>query len=81
MRGEVGESLAVGDQRIDALDLTTLASGKAVPDLVQRPQIDVRLVQGRAEPVVDPGVLAEAVQEDHRGHGRGRVPVPVVHGA
>jgi hypothetical protein len=36
-----------------------------VADLVERPQLDARAVQRVPEPVVQPRVLAEAVQEDH----------------
>ena len=51
---------------------------QAVPELVDRPQVDAGGVEREPVAVVHAGVLAEAVQEDDGGAGLGGGPVPVV---
>ena len=47
-------------------------------ELIHRPQVDARRVQREPVPVIQAAVLAEAVQEDHRGPRILGRPVPVV---
>ena len=54
------------DEIVDGPDDSPVTPGEPVADLVERPEFDPRVVQRVAEPVVKPGVLAEAVQEDDR---------------
>ena len=71
--GERRQPTAVLDEIIDGPDDSPLTFGEPVADLVERPEFDPRVVQRVAEPVVKPGVLAEAVLEDDRcGPGAGR---------
>ena len=47
-------------------EVAAVTGGQAVPELVDGPQVDARGVQREAVAVVEPGVLAEPVQEDRR---------------
>lgn len=73
-RQGVGQCRAV----LERAEIPARAGGQAVPELVDRPQVDACGVECEAVPVIHPGVFAEAVQEDHRGSWLGGRPVPVV---
>ena len=59
----IGEIRAVGD----GAEIAAGARAEPVAELVDRPQVDSRGIEREAVPVVDAGVLAEAVQEDDDG--------------
>ncbi len=54
-------------ERVDRPDDSAVAVGESVTDLVDGPQIDRGAVERGGEPLVEPGVLPEPVQEDDRG--------------
>ena len=77
LRQHVGQCRAV----LDGAEVPALARGESVADLVDRPQVDSGGVEGESVAVVQPGVLAEAVQEDHRSARIIGGPVPEVSAA
>ena len=70
----VGQSRAV----LDRAEVAAVAGAQPVAELVDGPQVDARGIEREAVPVVDAGVLAEAVQEDDGGPRLGGGPVAVV---
>ena len=65
--GELGQRVGeVGAVR-DRAEVAAVTGTEPMAELVDRPQIDSRGVEREAVPVVDPGVLPEAVQEDDDG--------------
>src|SRR5262245_26899050 len=76
--GEIGQGGGQSGTVLDRSEVATVSGAEAVAELIDRPQVDARGVQREAVPVIDAGVLAEAVQEDDGRAGLGRSPVPVV---
>ena len=70
----IGQIRTVGD----GTEIAAGARAEAVAELIDRPQIDACGVEREAVPVVDAGVLTEAVQEDDSGAWFLGGPVPVV---
>ena len=76
--GELGQRVGEVRALLDRSEVPAGARTQPVPELVDRPQVDACGVEGEAVAVIDAGVLAEPVQEDHDGARLGRSPVPVV---
>ena len=76
--GEFGERIGQCRAVLDGAEVAAGARAEPVAELVDRPQVDAGGVECEAVPVVDAGVLAEAVQEDDDGAWLGGGPVPVV---
>ena len=65
--GELGQRVGeIGAVR-DRAEVAALAGTEPMAELVDRPQVDARGVEREAVPVVDAGVLTEAVQKDDDG--------------
>src|SRR5205085_170091 len=76
--GEFGQTVAECGAVLDRTEIAADAWAEAVPELIDCPQIDASSVQREAVPVVEAGVLAEAMQEDDGCAWLGGGPVPVV---
>ena len=76
--GELGQLVGQPDARLERREVPAVAWTEPVPELVDGPQVDACSIEREAVPVVDTGVLAEAVQEDDCGAGLFGGPVPVV---
>ena len=76
--GELGQRVGQIRAVLDRSEVAARARGQPVPELINRPQVDARGVERKAVAVVNAGVFAEPVQEDHRGARLGRGPVSVV---
>ena len=76
--GELGQRVGQIRAVRDRTEVAARAGAEPVAELVDRPQVDARGVEREAVPVVDAGVLAEAMQEDDDGARFLGRPVPVV---
>ena len=76
--GEFGQRVGQRRTVLDRTEVAAVTGAEAVAELVDGPQVDACGVQREAVPVIDAGVLAEAVQEDDGRAWLGGGPVPVV---
>jgi hypothetical protein len=76
--GELGQRIGQIRAVLDGSEVAARARAEPVPELVDRPQVDARGVEREAVAVVNAGVFAEPVQEDHRRARLGGGPMPVV---
>jgi len=75
---QLGEGLRERRTRRERTEIAALTGAQSVAVLVHRPQVDTRFVEHEAVAVVEAGVFAVAMQEDHSRAGPRCRPVPVV---
>src|SRR5262245_53238550 len=76
--GDFGQGVGQSGTVLDRSEVAAVTGAQAVAELIDRPQVNACGVQREAIPVIDAGVLAEAVQEDDGRARLGGSPVPVV---
>ncbi len=68
--------LDVVEELVEGIDVTTFAPGLAESSIVEAQHIETVRRQVRAHVLVATAVLADAVYQDDRGPGIGRLPMP-----